>query len=226
VFQKLGSIVDPWAYRARLTLPKLILTAAGDEFFLPDSPRFFIQGLVGETHLTTIPDAEHSLITAYVDVGETLCAFYNSILYEIPRPQYNYSLVYGNESASITVTVDPSTPPDAVKLWYANTLKASPYRDFRLVRCTNIEFCIQPIIWKDIDLTPSAPNTYSFTMKAPEAGWTGFLIELTYYYSEPTNQVLKMSTTVNVVPEAMPFPPCGDHCQPTATSPDKWGIYH
>jgi PhoPQ-activated pathogenicity-related protein len=32
-------------------MPKLILAASGDEFFLPDSPQFFINELPGETHL-------------------------------------------------------------------------------------------------------------------------------------------------------------------------------
>ena len=38
--QAMLALVDPYAYRQRLTMPKLILNSAGDQFFLPDSSRF------------------------------------------------------------------------------------------------------------------------------------------------------------------------------------------
>lgn len=50
-FKAMASIVDPWTYKDRLTMPKLVLCAAGDEFFLPDSPQFFLKQLPGETYL-------------------------------------------------------------------------------------------------------------------------------------------------------------------------------
>ncbi len=41
MLKKLYEIEDPYAYRERLTMPKFIVNAAGDEFFLPDSSQFF-----------------------------------------------------------------------------------------------------------------------------------------------------------------------------------------
>lgn len=115
-------------------MPKLVLTAAGDEFFLPDSPQFFIRGLPGETHLNVcialllgdapkrsgavklmtgpqvIPDAEHSLATAYVDVAYTISGFYQMVIAKTKRPTYSYQIIKSNTTASIHVQVDTSTP--------------------------------------------------------------------------------------------------------------------
>jgi PhoPQ-activated pathogenicity-related protein len=55
------SIVDPFEYRDRLTLPKLIVTAAGDDFFVHDSIQFYIDSLSGETYVRTLPNTNHYL---------------------------------------------------------------------------------------------------------------------------------------------------------------------
>jgi len=217
-FLKLAAIVDPWTYRDRLTMPKLVILATGDEFFLPDSAQFFMAGLPGEKHLAAIPDAEHTLVTAYLDVFETITTFYQLVISNHKRPVYSYSLQRGNTSASITVKVDPKDQPSYVRTWYASTLSAK-LRDFRLVKCAKLSDCLQPVIWWYEDLSESIPGSgvYVATKNAPPYGWTGFLVELTYEYKDiffPGKRLLRVTTDVNIVPDAMPFPPCGNHCQP------------
>jgi len=56
-FRRLMQIEEPYEYRDRLTLPKLMLNASGDEFFLPDSSQFYFDGLRGEKHLRYVPNA-------------------------------------------------------------------------------------------------------------------------------------------------------------------------
>ena len=73
-FRALMQIEEPYEYRNRLTMPKLLLNAAGDQFFLPDSSRFYFDDLPGEKLLRYIPNADHSLDKT--DVFETLEAFY------------------------------------------------------------------------------------------------------------------------------------------------------
>src|SRR5262249_29433953 len=50
-FHALMHIEDPYEYRARLTMPKLLVNASGDQFFLPDSSQFYFSDLKGENHL-------------------------------------------------------------------------------------------------------------------------------------------------------------------------------
>eukprot|EP01116_Phalansterium_solitarium_P018307 TRINITY_DN4813_c0_g1_i1.p1 TRINITY_DN4813_c0_g1~~TRINITY_DN4813_c0_g1_i1.p1 ORF type:complete len:334 (+),score=96.50 TRINITY_DN4813_c0_g1_i1:25-1002(+) len=55
IMVQLRDVVDPLTYINRYTMPKLMITSTGDEFFMPDSPRFFSNQLVGESHFLTMP---------------------------------------------------------------------------------------------------------------------------------------------------------------------------
>ena len=60
-FDKLLALVEPYSYRDRLTIPKFIINASGDQFFLPDSWQFYFDDLKGEKYLRYVPNADHSL---------------------------------------------------------------------------------------------------------------------------------------------------------------------
>ena len=40
------AIVDPYEYRDRLDIPKFVVTAAGDDFFVHDSIQFYLDELL------------------------------------------------------------------------------------------------------------------------------------------------------------------------------------
>lgn len=46
-YRELMKLVEPYEYRQRLTMPKFIINATGDQFFLPDSWRFYFNDLPG-----------------------------------------------------------------------------------------------------------------------------------------------------------------------------------
>ena len=79
-FRALMKIEEPYEYRDRLTLPKLMLNATGDQFFLPDSSQFYFDDLTGEKHLRYVPNTSHSLDKS--DALETLQSFYAAIVVE------------------------------------------------------------------------------------------------------------------------------------------------
>ena len=60
-FRALMKIEEPYEYRDRLTMPKLMLNASGDQFFLPDSSQFYFDELKGEKHVRYVPNTSHSL---------------------------------------------------------------------------------------------------------------------------------------------------------------------
>ena len=75
---QLQKLVDPYCYRERLTMPKFILNASGDQFFLPDSSQFYFDGLHGDKYLCYVPNADHSLDGS--DAVQSLLAFYLTVL--------------------------------------------------------------------------------------------------------------------------------------------------
>jgi PhoPQ-activated pathogenicity-related protein len=42
------AIVDPFSYRDRLTMPKFLIHGTQDEFFVPDSSRYYFDDLKGQ----------------------------------------------------------------------------------------------------------------------------------------------------------------------------------
>jgi len=80
VFKDLAAIEDPLVYKERLTMPKYIIASCGDEFFLPDDTRYYLNALLGEVHYRIVPNAEHSLWGHALDVTFSAQAFIQTML--------------------------------------------------------------------------------------------------------------------------------------------------
>lgn len=57
----MAEIIDPYYYRDRLTMPKMVISATGDEFFSPDDSYFWFDDMKGPTYLHLLPNAEHGM---------------------------------------------------------------------------------------------------------------------------------------------------------------------
>jgi PhoPQ-activated pathogenicity-related protein len=186
-YRKLLSIVDPYSYRDRLTLPKFLVNAAGDQFFLPDSSRFYFDDLKGEKYLRYVPNADHSLKDT--DARDSMTAFYQAFLKGAPRPRFSWTFQPNGD-----IRVISQDRPAAVKLWQA----ANPeHRDFRLMT-------IGPA-YRGSDLPERGPGVYLAHVERPAKGWTAYFVELTY----PSGGAypFKFTTAVRVNPDTEPFPP-------------------
>jgi len=185
-FRALLKIEEPYEYRDRLTMPKLMVNAGGDQFFLPDSSRFYFDALRGEKHLRYVPNTNHGLEKS--DGIETVEAFYSAVVKGTKRPEFTWT--FEKDGAIKVVAKDR---PDRVLVWQATNPDA---RNFRLD-------VIGPA-YSSTALSPSGPNTWVARVTPPTRGWTAFFVELTY----PTGgrYPLKFTTAVRVVPDTLPFP--------------------
>ena len=186
-FRALMRIEEPFEYRDRLTMPKLLLNASGDQFFLPDSSQFYFDDLRGEKHLRYVPNASHSL--EKTDALETVEAFYSGVVTGTPRPDVRWTF---DQDGSITVIAKDR--PEAVILWQALNPDA---RNFR-----------QDVIgdaYRSTPLAPAGPNTWVAHVTAPKTGWTAFFVELTF--KNAGKYPLKVTTAVRVLPDTLPYPP-------------------
>jgi PhoPQ-activated pathogenicity-related protein len=184
-FRALMRIEEPYEYRDRLTMPKYLVNASGDQFFLPDSSRFYFDDLKGEKLLRYVPNTSHSLDKS--DALESLQAFYASIVKSTPRPRFTWT--FERDGSIKVVTKDL---PESVQLWQAVNPAA---RNFR-------HDVIGPA-YRSTRLTPSGPNTYVARVPAPPAGWTAFFVELTF--ASGGRYPLKATTAVRVLPDTLPF---------------------
>jgi PhoPQ-activated pathogenicity-related protein len=185
-FKALMKIEEPYEYRDRLTMPKYIINAAGDQYFLPDSSRFYFDDLKGEKYIRYVENTDHSLKNS--DAREGLIAFYEAFLKNKERPKFFWK--FENDGSIKVTTV---TKPSEVKLWQATNPEK---RDFRLMS-------IGPA-YKSTVLTEHKDGVYIGKVDPPAKGYTAYFIELTFptgtKYSE------KFSTSVRVNPDTLPFP--------------------
>jgi PhoPQ-activated pathogenicity-related protein len=185
-FHALMRIEEPYEYRERLTMPKFIVNASGDEFFLPDSSQFYFSDLHGEKNLRYVPNASHSLDKT--DAIESVQAFYASIVKGTPRPQLTWSF---ERDGSIKV-VSKQRPED-VRVWQAVNPKARNFRQDAIGSA-----------YTSTVLAPSGPNTWSARVQPPPTGWTAFFIEMTF--PSGGKYPLKVTTGVRVLPDTLPYP--------------------
>ena len=191
--QALQNIEDPFFYRSRLDMPKLIMNACGDQFFLPDSSQFYFDQLPGEKHLRYVPNADHSLRGS--DAYETLGAWQWATVNGKKVPDFSWK-----RGSDGNVRVTSAVRPKAVKLWQANNPKT---RDFRLE-------VVGPAWWPTT-LEAASDGSYTGGIPAPGQGWSAFMIELTYDIGAPVP--IKMTTPVWVTPDNLP------HAAPKPTVP-------
>jgi PhoPQ-activated pathogenicity-related protein len=186
-YQAVLKIEDPYNYlgRARLKMPKLMIDAAGDQFFLPDGSQFYWDRIQGEKHIRYVPNARHNL--GGTDAVETLIAFYDDVINGRPRPRFDWV-----KQPDGTLVVKPVDKPKDVRLWQATNPKA---RDFRLD-------VIGPAYSSTV-LTPRADGTYVGKAAKPASGWTAYFVELTYDTGAPHPE--KYTTQVVVTPDVLPF---------------------
>jgi PhoPQ-activated pathogenicity-related protein len=184
-FTKLMQIEDPYSYRDRLTMPKLIVNAAGDQFFLPDSSQFYFDQVPGENHLLYEPNTDHSLHG--VDSDQSIEAFYQSIVQRGVRPKMQWTF---EPDGSIRVTMD--SKPLAVTLWQANNPEHRDFREESIGRA-----------YQGSPLEPGSPGVYVARIAKPARGWTAFFVEATF--AGPGKYPFKFTTAVRVLPDVEPY---------------------
>lgn len=177
----LMDIVDPFVYRENLTMPKFILNAAGDQFFLPDSSQFYFDELLGDKYLRYIPNVGHGLSTEPAMLFEAL-TLYAAILNGDNLPDYSWHI---DGDGNLVVITDAAVL-NAI-LWEAVNPEA---RDFRI---DTIGAAYQPT-----ELVQLPDGTWKAVIQRPEEGWKAYFIEMEFANEDGVGP-LKFTTSVYVI---------------------------
>ena len=209
--QLMADIIDPYVYRDRLTMPKLVIDAGGDEFFMPDDNHFWYDDMEGETHLLMIQNAEHSMATGVIEIVKAISGFANALFSNLTRPSMKWDMTSNATHGTISVTT--SEAPLEVFVRYADTLD-DKRRDWRLVtgpeNCTGIVtkgVCLHPVLWKTESPTNTSATEFSVTMPTPTVGWRAFFIEAKFKPEAGPLDIID-TTQVNIIPPTYPFEDC------------------
>ncbi len=188
------SIVDPIRYRDQLKLPKFLLNAASDEFFLSDSSNFYFDALQGSKRLRYTPNADHG--QSGFDRA-TLMIQARNWMDDVLGGRTPPDLTWQKDAADL-LTVRPSVKAREVLLWTAENPTG---RDFRLET--------QGALWKSQVLQPEANGTYRVQLSAPAKGWRAAFVEAHFGGILEAQQQI-YTTSIQVLPYTMPF--TGDPC--------------
>lgn len=167
--QALLELVDPYEYRGELDMPKLILNSTGDQFFLPDSSQFYLEGLLGENHVNYVANTDHSLDNSVSLLDQTsalssVLAFYLAVVQDVPRPVSTWTFEDDG-----TIIVDSSQRPTFAVLWQAINTQT---RDFRKDTIGEA--------WLPVPLAIGADNRVVARPTLVPGAWNAFYVQLSF----------------------------------------------
>ena len=190
-FARLLKIEDPLsylnsAYSPRLSIPKYLVNASSDDFFLPDNSDFFFDPLPGPKALRVAPNASHYGVKQFIE---------NSLIPVINRWQQDRALPIITTRSQLdgsqeTLGLDFSEAPVRVTQWTAVNPLA---RDFRYP-CG--------VRYESSDIIPSAPLNAQVVIDTPDNGWKATFIEATF--ADGFVATTPVQVTPDVYPNAAP----------------------
>jgi PhoPQ-activated pathogenicity-related protein len=166
--QRLLNMVDPWAYRERLTMPKLIINGTNDLYWATDALNLYWNGIPADKWVQYIPNAGHNLrrqdrpqADQLSDLINGLAAFARHQISGRPMPKLSWK--HETADGKLRLTIVASTPPKEGRLWIAQTATA----DFRTAK------------WNQRALSV-ADGKIVGEVSPPETGQVAFFGELGY----------------------------------------------
>ena len=156
--------VDPYTYRSKLTLPKLVINGTNDRYWVVDALNLYWDDLVGQKHVLYVPNAGHGLDGGREDALTTLAVFTQHVAMRSPLPKLSWK--HDDDLGRLRLTVNSKPAPKAVRLLVAH----SDDNDFR------------PDKWEATEISPNGDGTYVGHVDKPDSGHVAFYAEATYEF--------------------------------------------
>lgn len=230
---------DPYFYRDRLTMPKLVVNAVLDEFQQPDDTHYWWNDMPEPKHFIMTPNAEHSEATGIFEIVPAIGTWLMYLLQKETVPTFTWNI---NESTGeIVATLDDVGTVHEASVWWAYSCGTNAdgvkRRDFRIMSLDNPcecgvasdGYCVNlKSFWTQETLNEEmvdGKRTYRAQLEAPTDGrYVAFFIDIKYQeksfplakgggipYDKPGQ--LEFTTEVSVWPNTFPYEACeGEGC--------------
>ena len=164
--KKLWRMVDPWVYRDKITVPKMIINGSNDPYWPLDALNSYWDDMKGDKWILYVPNAGHDLRER--DKGgkpellpmravNTLSAFCHCMIFDKPMP--GLSWVCDEKAGVCRLEVTSAAKTTGMRVWKAE----SETRDFRKA------------LWVE-----DTGARFPATVRAPEEGFRAFYAETEY----------------------------------------------
>jgi len=137
---KLQEQEDPYFFRTRLTMPKMIVNAVMDEFQQPDDTHYWWADMPEPKHFLIAPNAEHSLATGILEVVPAIGAWIQNLILKENIPKFDWTI--DQATGEIVATLDRNTGiVHSATVWWAyscgNNADGKMRRDYRVAHLDN-----------------------------------------------------------------------------------------
>jgi PhoPQ-activated pathogenicity-related protein len=158
----LVKMVDPYSYRKKLTMPKMIFMGTNDPYWPADAIKNYIDSIPGNNHICYTPNAGH-------DLGDkkkafaTLSAFFGTTVTNGKYPICNYTISESGDKIILKIKTTPELLLDAI-LWSADS-KDQDFRDEK---------------WVEKSLNATGKPEVVVEIAKPQTGFKAFYVDLKY----------------------------------------------
>jgi PhoPQ-activated pathogenicity-related protein len=179
----LTTMIDPYSYREKLVMPKMIIMGTNDPYWPADAIKNYLYEIPGENYLHYEPNAGHDLGDGK-GAMQSLSAFFSTAVSGKAHPECKWHAGFDKEQTDLMVNASPELL--GANLWFCN----SDDQDFR-----DNQFYSAPV---------EVRNTSEFNVivKHPATGFRAFYVELVYpdpfggVYSKCTRMFVADSLTL------------------------------
>jgi PhoPQ-activated pathogenicity-related protein len=177
------TMIDPFSYRYKLTMPKMIFIGTNDEYWPVDAIRHYIDEIPGENYIHYVPNAGHGL-GGGEQALRALSAFFGRTLSGKQYPVCNWGITQSKERLGLSVETSPEELLGAL-LWTTD----SDDRDFR------------DEAWSSQDLDAADQKNIEVLVDFPESGYRAFYLDL--IYDDPNGGEYTKSTRMFVTNDSI-----------------------
>ncbi len=161
--EAITTMVDPYSYRKKLTMPKMLFMGTNDEYWTVDAIKHYIDSIPGQNFVHYVPNVGHDLGDKKQAMA-ALSAFFGATLANKPYAVCNPSLSYSKKGITLKVNASADVLVDAI-LWSTN----SPDTDFR-----NDKWEGKSLVLKKKSAVVTSTQPY------PASGYRAFYLDLKY----------------------------------------------
>jgi len=174
--KRLWTMVDPYTYRERYTMPKLVLLGNNDPYWSPDALNLYWDETPGDKYISYTANAGHSLMATDAEgkrerlptkALDNIAAFVRSQFTGKPFPKLTWKHS-DTDDGKLSLAITADRGPKQARLWIAK----SETKDFRKAR------------WESQPLEIGDGKSFTATLAKPATGFISFYADLGYDIDE------------------------------------------
>lgn len=170
------AMVDPYSYRKKLDMPKMLFMGTNDEYWVVDNVKNYINDIPGKYLLNYVPNAGHNMGDGK-QVMNGLSAFFGITFNGKHYPECSYTIKKKGNAVTLNIKATPDQLKDVI-VWSAS----SPDLDFR------------NDTWTSKSLGIAGKSAVTVSQPLPGSGYQAFYVDL--QYSQENGKPYTVSTRV------------------------------